>query len=39
MYLRHGGKDFLVSTWDAGQSYLTSWSGENVRLLEDERIA
>lgn len=39
MYLQHGGKDFLVSTWDAGQSYLTSWSGENVRLLEDERIA
>lgn len=39
MHIRHGDKSFLVSTWDAGQSYLTTWSAGNVRILEDERVA
>ncbi|MGP3697608.1 family 16 glycosylhydrolase [Rhodobacter sp. NSM] len=39
MFFRHGGNDFQVSTWDAGQSYLTTWSEDHVQVLDDDRIA
>lgn len=39
MYIRHDDNWFLVSSWDAGQSYLTRWSEDNVRIGADGRIA
>ncbi|MCE6950191.1 family 16 glycosylhydrolase [Cereibacter sphaeroides] len=38
MYITHDNNSFLVSTWDAGQSYLTRWSENNVIVGDDGRI-
>ncbi|MCE6958496.1 family 16 glycosylhydrolase [Cereibacter sphaeroides] len=39
MFIKNGDNDFLVSAWDAGQSYLTTWRENNVVVGADGRIA